>query len=135
MITLKTLSLADAKALAAAGSAKAKADGWNVVIAILDVGGNLIYLERADGTQLGSIEVAQEKARTALLFKRPTKVFEEAILGGKVHMLSLPGATKVEGGLPLMKDGELVGAIGVSGVMSSQDGQVAAAAQAALDTL
>ncbi len=135
MITQKTLSLADAKAIAAAGSAKAQAEGWNVVIAILDVGGHLLYLERADGTQLGSVTVAQEKAKTALLFKRPTKVFEDAVLGGKVHMLSLPLATKVEGGIPLVKDGEIVGSIGVSGVLSSQDGQVAAAGQAALEAL
>ena len=135
MITNKTLSLADAKLVAAAASAKAVAEGWNVVIAILDAGGHLIYLERADGTQLGSVQVAQEKARTALLFKRPTKALEDAILGGKLHMLSLPGATKVEGGLPLVKDEQIIGSIGVSGVLSSQDGQVAAAGQAVVATL
>jgi glc operon protein GlcG len=127
MITRKTLSLDEAKKVAAAASAKARAENWTVVIAILDVGGHLIYLERADGTQLGSVVVAQEKARTALLFKRPTKALEEGVLGGRVHMMSLPGVTAVEGGLPLLKDGEIVGSIGVSGVMSSQDGQVAAA--------
>lgn len=127
MITRKTLSLAEAKQVAAAASAKAQAENWTVVIAILDVGGHLIYLERADGTQLGSVIVAQEKARTALLFKRPTKALEEGVLGGRVHMISLPGVTAVEGGLPLLKDGEIVGSIGVSGVISSQDGQVAAA--------
>lgn len=127
MITRKTLSLADAKAVAAAASAKAQTENWTVVIAILDVGGHLIYLERADGTQLGSVIVAQEKARTALLFKRPTKALEEGVLAGRVHMISLPGVTAVEGGLPLLKDGEIVGSIGVSGVISSQDGQVAAA--------
>lgn len=127
MITRKTLSLDEAKKVAAAASARARAENWTVVIAILDVGGHLIYLERADGTQLGSVVVAQEKARTALLFKRPTKALEEGVLGGRVHMMSLPGVTAVEGGLPLLKDGEIVGSIGVSGVMSSQDGQVAAA--------
>lgn len=127
MITRKTLSLEEAKKVAAAASAKARAENWTVVIAVLDVGGHLIYLERADGTQLGSVVVAQEKARTALLFKRPTKALEEGVLGGRVHMMSLPGVTAVEGGLPLLKDGEIVGSIGVSGVMSSQDGQVAAA--------
>jgi glc operon protein GlcG len=127
MITRKTLSLDEAKKVAAAASAKARAENWTVVIAVLDVGGHLIYLERADGTQLGSVVVAQEKARTALLFKRPTKALEEGVLGGRVHMMSLPGVTAVEGGLPLLKDGEIVGSIGVSGVMSSQDGQVAAA--------
>ena len=127
MLTKKTISLADAKIIAAAASAKAVAENWTVVIAILDNGGHLVYLERADGTQLGSVFVAQEKAKTALLFKRPTKVMEDGVLGGKIHMLSLPGATAVEGGLPLVKDGEIVGSIGVSGVLSSQDGQVAAA--------
>jgi len=132
MLTRKTISLADAKKIAAAASAKAQAEGWNVVIAIHDNGGNLVYLERADGTQLGSIIVAQEKSGTALRFKRPTKVLEDTVLAGRVHMMSLPGITSVEGGLPLIVDGEVVGSIGVSGVQSSQDGQVAAAGAAAL---
>ena len=135
MITKKTLSLADAKVIAAAASAKAVAEGWNVVIALFDVGGHLMYLERADGTQLGSVHVAQEKGRTALMFKRPTKALEDGVLSGKIHMLSLPGATAVEGGLPLTLDNEIVGSIGVSGVLSNQDGQVAAAGQAAVATL
>ncbi|HMA11615.1 MAG TPA: heme-binding protein [Steroidobacteraceae bacterium] len=135
MLTRKTLSLADAKQIAAAASAKAQAEGWNVVIAIHDNGGNLIYLERADGTQLGSIVVAQEKSRTALRFRRPTKVLEDTVLSGRVHMMSLPGITSVEGGLPLVVDGEVVGSIGVSGVQSSQDGQVAAAGAAVLAAL
>src|SRR5687767_13367630 len=101
MLTSKTLSLTDAKRVAAAASAKATAEGWNVVIAVHDHGGHLIYLERADGTQLGSVVVAQEKSRTALMFKRPTKVLEDTILSGRVHMMSLPGITSVEGGLPL----------------------------------
>ena len=132
MLTKKTLSLADAKIIAAAASKKAQAESWNVVIAIFDVGGNLIYLERADGTQLGSIQVAQAKGRTALMFKRPTKVLEDAVLGGKIHMTTLPGIVPVEGGLPLTVDNEIVGSIGVSGVLSSQDGQVAAAGAEAL---
>jgi glc operon protein GlcG len=135
MLIRKTLSLADAKKIAAAASVKAQAEGWSVVIAIHDNGGNLIYLERADGTQLGSIVVAQEKSRTALRFKRPTKVLEDTVLAGRVHMMSLPGITSVEGGLPLLVDGEVVGSIGVSGVQSSQDGQVAAAGAAVLATL
>jgi glc operon protein GlcG len=132
MLVRKTLSLADAKRVAAAAAAKAAAEGWNVVIAVHDSGGHLIYLERADGTQLGSVVVAQEKSRTALMFKRPTKVLEDTILSGRVHMMSLPGITSVEGGLPLIVDGEVVGSIGVSGVQSSQDGQAAAAGAAAL---
>jgi glc operon protein GlcG len=134
MLTRKTLSLADAKKVAAAASAKAVAEGWTVVIAVHDNGGNLIYLERADGTQLGSIVVAQEKSRTALMFKRPTKMLEDTVLGGRVNMMSLPGITSVEGGVPLVLDGEIVGSIGVSGVQSSQDGQVAAAGAAALSS-
>jgi uncharacterized protein GlcG (DUF336 family) len=132
MLTHKTLSLADARQIAAAASTKAQAEGWKVVIAIHDNGGNLIYLERADGTQLGSIVVAQEKSLTALRFKRPTKVLEDTVLAGRVHMMSLPGITSVEGGLPLIADGEVVGSIGVSGVTSSQDGQIAAAGAAVL---
>jgi uncharacterized protein GlcG (DUF336 family) len=132
MLTRKSLSLADAKQIAAAASAKAAAEGWTVVIAIHDSGGHLLYLERADGTQLGSVVVAQEKSRTALMFKRPTKILEDTVLSGRVHMMSLPGITSVEGGLPLIADGEIVGSIGVSGVQSSQDGQVAAAGAAVL---
>ena len=132
MLTRKTISLADAKAIASAASAKAVAEGWNVVIAIHDNGGNLVYLERADEAQLGSIQVAQEKSRTALRFKRPTKVLEELVLSGRVHMMSLPGITSVEGGLPLVVDGEIVGSIGVSGVQSHEDGQIAAAGAAVL---
>ncbi len=135
MLTRKTLSLSDAKHIAAAAAAKAQAEAWTVVIAILDSGGHLIYLERADGTQLGSVVVAQEKARSALLFKRPTKALEEGVLGGRVHMMALPGVIPVEGGLPLVNDGEIVGSIGVSGVQSSQDGQVAAAGAEALNLL
>lgn len=132
MLSRKTLSLADAKTIAAAASAKAQSEGWLVVIAILDAGGHLLYLERADGVQVGSAVVAQEKAKGAFLFKRPTKVFEELVLGGRVNMAHLPGAVPVEGGLPLIHDGELVGAIGISGVTSAQDGQVA---QAGADVL
>ncbi|MGC1303609.1 MAG: heme-binding protein [Caulobacteraceae bacterium] len=132
MLTIKTLGLADAKAIAAAASAKAQAEGWTVVIAVLDAGGHLIYLERADGTQLASVTVAQEKGRTALMFKRPSKAFEDMVLGGRANMVAMPGATPIEGGLPLIVDGAVVGAIGVSGVMSSQDGQVALAGAEAL---
>jgi glc operon protein GlcG len=135
MITQKTLSLADAKVIAASAAARAQREGWKVVVALVDAGGHLIYLERADGTQLGSIVVAQEKAKTALLFKRPGKAFEDVVNGGKVNMLCLPGATSIEGGLPLTYEGQIVGAIGISGVTSQQDGEVAAAGAAAFSTL
>ena len=128
-----SLSLEDARRVAAAARAKAVAEGWDVVIAIVDAGAHLMFLERADGTQLGSVEVAQAKARTAILFKRPTKALEDAVQGGRTVMLSLPGATPIEGGLPLVSAaGQYLGAIGVSGVLSSQDGQIAAAGVAAL---
>ena len=103
-----------------------------MVIVVLDDGGNLIYLERMDGTQLGSIEVAQEKAKTALKFKRPTKAFEDVVAGGRTAILSLPGVVAIEGGLPLAVDGVIVGAIGVSGMKSSEDGVVAQAGATAL---
>lgn len=132
MLVRHTLSLDDAKAVAAAAAAKAGKEGWPVVIAILDASGHLLYLERADGTQLGSVSVAQEKARTALMFRRPSQAFEDMILGGKTHMMGLPGVTPVAGGLPLSWRGEIVGAIGVSGVLSSQDAEVAQSGLAVL---
>jgi uncharacterized protein GlcG (DUF336 family) len=133
--TLRSLSLADAKHVAAAASAKAKSANWTVVIALFDAGGRLIYLERADGTQLGSIEVAQAKGLTALMFKRPSKVFEDMVLSGKPNIAALPGASPIEGGLPLFHDGDLVGAIGISGATSAQDGEVARAGADALAIL
>jgi len=127
MYAKNALNLADAKAIAAAAEAEALASKWNVTIAILDDGGNLLYLQRLDEAPLGSIVVAQEKARTALLFKRPTKAFEEMIANGRTVMLTLPGATPIEGGLPLLNKGEIVGAVGVSGVQSAEDAQIARA--------
>jgi len=127
MYAKKALSLADAKQIAAAAEAEALKNQWSVTIAVLDDGGNLLFLQRLDEAPLGSIVVAQEKARTALLFKRPTKFFEEIIAGGRVAMLALPGATPIEGGLPLLNDGRIVGSIGVSGVQSPQDAQIAQA--------
>ncbi len=133
MNTVPQLTLADAQRVAAAARAKAVAEGWTVVIAIVDDGGHLVFLERADGTQKASCVVAVEKAKTAILFKRPTKALEDGVASGRTVLLALPGATPIEGGLPLVSaDGHFVGAIGVSGVLSSQDGQVAAAGVAAL---
>jgi uncharacterized protein GlcG (DUF336 family) len=131
----RALSLSDAHAIAAAARAKAVENHWNVVIAILDEGGHLMLLERADHTQVGSVQVAQEKARTAFLFRRSTKVMEETVVGGRVVMLNLPGNTPVEGGVPLFSEGQLVGAIGVSGVQSFQDGIIAAAGAEVVERL
>jgi glc operon protein GlcG len=130
--TRQALTLDIAKQVAAAAAAEAAANKWTVVIAILDEGGNLMYLERADDTQIGSIQVAQDKARSAVAFKRPTKVFEDAVAGGRTAIIKLPGAMPVEGGLPLMLNGRVAGAIGVSGVTSQQDGQIAKAGADAL---
>jgi len=123
----KVLTLEGAKKIAAAAEAEARKNNWNVVIAVVDDGGHLVYLQRIDGTQTGSIEVAIQKARTAQAFKRPTKVFEDAIAGGRNALIALHGALPLEGGLPIMVAGQLVGAIGVSGVKSTEDGQIAKA--------
>jgi uncharacterized protein GlcG (DUF336 family) len=123
----KVLTLDGARQVAAAAEAEAKKNNWNVVIAVVDDGGNLIYLQRIDGTQTGSIQVAIEKARTAQAFKRPTKVFEDAIAGGRNALIALHGALPLEGGVPILVGGQLVGAIGVSGVKSTEDGQIAKA--------
>ncbi|MBI3207904.1 MAG: heme-binding protein [Candidatus Solibacter usitatus] len=128
----KSLNLAVAKQIAAASEAEARKNNWNVVICIVDDGANLLYLQRMDETQIGSIDVALEKARTAIKFKRPTKALEDAVAGGRMAVLKLPGALPVEGGLPLTHEGKIIGAIGVSGVLSSQDGQIAQAGANAL---
>jgi glc operon protein GlcG len=127
LATKSTLNLEVVKKIAAAAEAEAKKNNWNVVISIVDDGGNLIYLQRLDGTQIGSVEISQHKARSAFLFKRPTKALEDVVLGGRSVMMALPGVTPVEGGLPLMYNDQVVGAIGVSGVKSSEDGIIAKA--------
>jgi glc operon protein GlcG len=128
----KALTLEAAKQIAAAAEKEAAGSKLTMVIAILDDGGNLIYLERMNETQIGSIEVAQQKAHSAVSFKRPTKVFEDAVVGGRNAILKLPGAIPVEGGLPLTVDGKIIGAIGCSGGTSQQDGVVAKAGVDAL---
>jgi uncharacterized protein GlcG (DUF336 family) len=128
----KALTLQAAKQIAAAAEKEAAANKLTMVIAILDDGGNLMYLERMDDTQIGSVEVAQQKARSAVAFKRPTKAFEDAVAGGRTAILKLPGAMPVEGGLPLLVDGKIIGAIGCSGGTSQQDGVVAKAGADAL---
>ena len=126
------LSLEDAKRVAAAARAEAEKNGWAIVIAVVDDGGHLMYLERMDGTQKASSGIAEAKGRTAILFKRPTKAIEDNVLEGRTVMMGLPGAVPLEGGVPLLKDGQFVGGIGVSGVQSFQDGIVARAGAAAL---
>lgn len=128
------IGLEASKKLVAAAESFAKERKWPVVIVIVDSGGNLVLLQKLDQTQIGSIEVAIGKARTANNFKRPSKAFEDAIAGGGVgpRVLSLPGAVTIEGGEPIIVDGKIIGAIGVSGVQASQDGEVARAALATL---
>lgn len=132
VVTTRVLSLEGARQVAAAAEAEAARNGWSVAIAIVDPGGALILFHRRDGTQSGSVEVAIGKARTAARFRRSTKALEDAVLGGRTSILMLGELVPVEGGLPIVVDGEMVGAIGVSGVTSQQDAQ---AAQAGIDAL
>ena len=118
------MSLKDVKRVASAAESEAEKNGWNVVIAIVDDGGHLMYLQR-EKVQLGSIEVAITKAKVALTFRRPTKFWEDTVADGRHGYLAMPGKLPIEGGVPLIHDGDIVGAIGVSGVKSSEDGRIA----------
>ena len=126
------LTLEDAKKIAVGAEAEAKRNNWPVVIVIVDDGGHMLYLQRCDDAQYGSIQVAIEKARAAIAFRRPTKVWEENIAEGRMRYLNLPGTLPIEGGLPIAVGEQYVGAIGVSGVRSFQDAQIA---QAGIDAL
>ena len=122
-----------AKTIAAAAVAEARKNQWTMAIAVMDTAGDLVYFEKMDNTQVGSVDVAQAKARSAARFKRPTKAFQDALAAGGEgwRILSLGGAIAVEGGLPLMSGGRIIGAIGASGGTSQQDGVTAAAGGAA----
>jgi len=127
------ITLDAAKKIATAAAAEAKKQNLPVVISIVDSSGTLTYLEKLDGTQIASVEVAIGKARTANNFKRPTKVFEDGVAGGRNVLLSLPeGTLLIEGGSPIIVDNKIIGAIGVSGATSQQDGQVAEAGLASI---
>lgn len=128
----KTLTLAAAKKAAEAAEMEAKKNNWAVVIAIVDDGGHLVYLSRLDGAPIGVIEVALGKARSAAYYKRPSKAFQDELVGGRAAILNLAGASPFEGGEPIMAGNQVVGAIGVSGVTGEQDGQIARAGIAAL---
>jgi uncharacterized protein GlcG (DUF336 family) len=130
--TTKYITLEAAKKMAAAGEAEGRENNWNLAIAIVDAGANLIFFQKMDDTQLGSINVAIGKARTAVNFKRPTKAMEEMIAGGRTVFLAVEGVTPLQGGLPIVVDGKLIGAVGVSGATSAQDEQVAQVAINAL---
>jgi uncharacterized protein GlcG (DUF336 family) len=120
------ITLDQAKKAMAGAEAEARKNNWNVVIAIVDTGGHLVALQRMDNTQFGSLEVARRKAFSAAAFRRPTKAFEDAVAGGGagLRILSIDAASPLEGGLPIVVDGKLIGAIGVSGVTSQQDAQI-----------
>ena len=126
------LTLSVAKKIAAAAESEAKANGWDVVISIVDDSGNLFYLQRMDTTQIASIEIAVAKAVSAVRFKRPTKTFEDALIGGRQAILKLPDVMPINGGVPITFNEEILGAIGVSGVQPDQDGRIA---QAGVDAL
>lgn len=124
MYSKEILALDDVKRVVDAAAAEALRNHWNVVIAVVDDGGHLMYLQR-EKVQLGSIDVAITKAKTALMFRRPTQFWEKTLAEGRQGYLALADMLPIEGGIPLRHNGEIVGAIGVSGVKSSEDGQVA----------
>jgi glc operon protein GlcG len=133
MKTQAILTLDDVKAIAAASEAEATTNNWAVAIAIVDAGGHLLWLQRLDGAAPISSEIAPAKARTAALGRRESKVYEDMINGGRVSFLSAPSLQGLlEGGVPVMVDGACIGAVGVSGVKSSEDAQIARAGIAAL---
>jgi glc operon protein GlcG len=129
-----SITLDVAKTAAAAAVAEARKNTWDMAVAVVDPAGSLVYFEKMDDTQAGSVAVAQAKARSAALFKRPTKAFQDTLAAGGdgLRVLGLAGAVPVEGGIPLIIDGKIAGAIGVSGGTSGQDGQCAQAGVAAL---
>jgi uncharacterized protein GlcG (DUF336 family) len=122
------ISIDAAKTVAAPALAEARKNGWSMAVAIVDTAGDLVYFERMDDTQVGSVDVAIAKARSAARFKRPTKAFQDGLAAGGegLRILALNGAVPVEGGVPLVSGGKIVGAIGLSGGTSAQDGQAAA---------
>ncbi len=128
--TKRVISLAAAEEIAAAAQAEAGKRGSTVVIAIVDDGGHLILLKRLDDTQVASVEVGIGKARTAAIFRRPSKVFEDQVKNGRVASLALPGATPLQGGVPIIFEGKVIGAIGVSGNTPQEDEEVAYAGAA-----
>ena len=133
MLTKSVLALADVRAIAMAAEAEALARQWAVTIAIVDDGGHLLWLQRLDGAAPISADIAPAKARTAALGRRESKVYEDVINQGRYSFLSAPGLEgMLEGGVPVLVDGQCVGAVGVSGVKSSEDAQIARAGIAAL---
>jgi glc operon protein GlcG len=128
------ITLDQAKKVLAGAEAEAKKNNWNVVISIVDTGGQLVAMQRLDNTQFGSIDVARDKAYSAVAFRRPTKAFQDAVAQGgeNLRILKIGGASPLEGGIPIVVDGKIIGGVGVSGVTSQQDAQIARAGIEAL---
>lgn len=126
------LTLNDLKKIAAGAEAEASKNNWNVSIAICDDGGHLLFYLRMDGAAPVSSHIAPQKARTAAISRRNTKLYEEMVNGGRYNALSMPEVTHLEGGVPIIVDGNVIGAVGVSGVKSSEDAQIAEAGIQAL---
>ncbi len=129
-----SITLEQARKISAAAQQEAQKNGWLMVVAIMDAGGHLVLLERMDQAQFGSVQVAQDKARSAVAFRRPTKAFHDMVAAGGegLRMLVMSGAVPIDGGLPIILNGAVVGSVGISGGTSAQDGQVAQAGLAVL---
>ena len=132
MKTRSMLTLEDCRRISEAAEAEARKNNWNVCIAIADDGGHLLHLVRMDGATPANSRIAVEKGRTAAETRRSTAMWEERVKTGRMAMLRMPGVTPVQGGLPIVVDGECIGAVGVSGVQSHEDEQIAKAGIAAL---
>lgn len=132
MTSKAVLTLDEAKRIAAAAEAEALRNDWKVTIAVVDDGGHLLYLQRAHDTKFGSVETAMMKAHAAAAFQYATKDSETAVQSGRLIHLALPGVIPAEGGVPIVRDGVVIGALGISGVRAAQDGQIAAAGVAAI---
>ena len=123
----KVLNLAGARVMAEIAEAEARRNNWNVAIAVVDAHGELIFFLKMDDVQQGSVDIAQAKARTAARMRRPTKALDDAVAAGRQALLAVDGLLPLEGGVPVLYGGVVIGAVGVSGVTSAQDAQVAAA--------
>lgn len=132
MASKPVLTLDDAKRIAAAAEAEALKNEWKVSIVVVDDGGHMLYMQRSHDTRFGSVETALAKAHMAAALHTPTKASEDAVQSGRLIHLALPGVIPAEGGVPLMRDGIVIGGLGISGVRSFQDGQIAQAGVAAL---
>jgi uncharacterized protein GlcG (DUF336 family) len=132
MASKPVLTLEEARSVAAAAEAEALKNAWKVTIAVVDDGGHLLYLQRGHDTRFGSVETAIAKAHMAAALHTPSKASEDAVQSGRLIHLALPGVIPAEGGVPLLRDGVVIGALGISGVRSFQDGQIAAAGATAL---